>query len=209
MSSEDDGELEMIRRAMSGDETAMQLFLLQHRAAILAYLERRVPRWLRATVEPADIQQDVMVEAFRNMSSFRVQGRGMAVRWLLRITRNHLISMIRQHQAQQRDRRRLDDVLGDEFEGDEAVVRLLQDLAVSERTPSLSAVGHELIATLQRCLDQLPDDYRDAVRFRYLEGLSVRETAARMCKGESCVTMLCGRGLRMLKMQLQSFSRHM
>ena len=82
------------------------------------------------------------------------------------------------------------------------------ELAVYERTPSRSALAHEMIGTLQRSMQNLPEDYREAVRLRYIEGMQVIEIAGRMNRTDRAVHMLCNRGLKALRLELRSASMY-
>lgn len=206
--SHDDAELDLIRQAAKGDPIAQQRFLLQHRNTLFRYLERHVPDDLRRHIEPQDVYQDVCFDVFRRMSTFTATDSRMAVRWLLRIARNRVIDLVRMHQTVKRGGGRVTDLDSDDSVGDDSVVKLLQQLAIYERTPSRSAIHHELLAALERSIDRLPADYRQVVRARFIEGLPVDEVAKRMSRSNGAVLMLCSRGLKALRMELRSFSRY-
>jgi RNA polymerase sigma-70 factor, ECF subfamily len=205
--SQEDPQLQLIRRASSGDSAALELLLLQYRGDLLRYIAKKIPEDIRRTIEPQDILQDVYFEVFRKMESFRATEPGMALRWMLRIARNRLIDLVRLAGSAKRGGGRLADLAASD--SDEAVVRLLQDLAVYERTPSRSAAAHELLAAVQRCMNRLPPDYREALRCRYLEGMGVNDIAARMNRTSGSVLMLCNRGLKALRVEMGSFSAYL
>ncbi len=205
--SQEDPQLQLIRRASSGDGAAAQLLLLQYRGELLRYIARKLPDDLRRTIEPQDILQDVYFEVFRNMGSFKATEPGMALRWMLRIARNRLIDLVRLHNSAKRGGGRSADLGGGD--SDEAVVKLLQDLAVYERTPSRSAAAHELLDAVQRSMNRLPPDYREALRSRYFEGMAVNDIASRMNRSSGSVLMLCNRGLKALRAELRSFSAYL
>ena len=85
-----------------------------------------------------------------------------------------------------------------------SIVEWLDLLAAHERTPSLSAAGHEAAALVEGALAGLKDDYREAIRLRYVEGLCVAEAAARMNRTEGALCLLCHRALRRLRETLGS-----
>jgi RNA polymerase sigma-70 factor, ECF subfamily len=204
----DETEEQLVQRAAAGETAALELFLLQHRRGLLRYLERRIPPELRRLLEPQDVLQDVYFEVFRNIGSFKSNEPGMAVRWLLRIARNRVIDLVRMQQAEKRGSGRAMGLEGEVGNDDDSMIALLQNLAIHERTPSQSAVVHELTATLGRCIGRLPEDYRMAIRSRYLEGLDVAQTAQRMGRTPGAVMMLCNRALKALRLELRSFSRY-
>lgn len=205
--SQEDPQLQLIRRASSGDVAALEVLLLQYRGELLQYLARKIPDDLRRTIEPQDILQDVYFEVFRSMGSFKADAPGMALRWMLRIARNRVIDLVRLNHSAKRGGGRLAELAGNS--SDEAVVQLLQDLSVYERTPSRSAVAHELLGAVQQCMNRLPPDYREAIRHRYLEGMAVNDIAAKMNRSSGSVLMLCNRGLKALRLELKSFSAYL
>jgi len=204
--SQEDPQLQLIRRASSGDGAALQLLLLQYRGELLRYLTRKIPEELRRTLEPQDVLQDVYFEVFRSMGSFSASEPGMALRWMLRIARNRVIDLVRLNNSAKRGGGRADELAG---ASDEAVEKLLQDLWVYERTPSRSAAAHELLNAVQQSMNRLPTDYREALRHRYLEGMALDDIASRMNRSSGSVLMLCNRGLKALRTELGSYSAYL
>jgi RNA polymerase sigma-70 factor (ECF subfamily) len=80
-------------------------------------------------------------------------------------------------------------------------------VAVTSRTPSASAAGHEAVSAIQSALELLPADYREALQLRYIEGLPMAEVAARLKRTEGAVQMLCQRALKQLAARMGSASR--
>jgi RNA polymerase sigma-70 factor (ECF subfamily) len=89
------------------------------------------------------------------------------------------------------------------------VVAALQDLAVHHRTPSKSVARREFLLQLGQSLDRLQPGYRDAVRMRYVEGLSLKDTAGRLRRSEDSTQKLCVRGLEALRVELRSVSLYL
>jgi RNA polymerase sigma-70 factor (ECF subfamily) len=205
-----ESQIQLIHRAAAGDVAAMELFLLSQRRHLMRYLDRRVPAELRRLIEPQDVMQDVYLDVFRNMNTFTSTDPGMAMRWLVRIARNRVIDLVRMQQSSKRSDGLQGTLTGgpNETVTEESIVQLLQNLAVHEKTPSRSAAAHELSAMLERCLTKLPKEHRMAIRYRYLEGLPLDTVAHRMKRTSGAVLMLCHRGLKMLRMDLRSFSRY-
>ena len=55
---------------------------------------------------------------------------------------------------------------------------MLQELAVYKKTPSKSAARREFLVVLDRSLERLEPACRDAVRLRFVDGLSLKEASA-------------------------------
>ncbi len=73
--------------------------------------------------------------------------------------------------------------------------RLGDMLAASGSSPSQQAVRHEQEVLLAEVLARLPDDYREVLILRNLEGLSHEEVAQRMGRSPGAVRMLWVRAL--------------
>jgi RNA polymerase sigma-70 factor, ECF subfamily len=205
--SAESGDLDLVRKAAAGDAAALELFMLRHRSQLLGFVTRHTPPDVRRTVDPQDILQDIYFDAFRRMGSFAATDQRSALRWLVTMARHRIIDLVRTHRSAKRGGgQRVD--LGGEAEGNDSFALLLQDLAVYERTPSRSAAAHELLATLQRHIDTLPEDHRQAIRLHYVEGLTVEQVGARMNRSAGAAQMLCSRGLKMLRTHMRSMSQY-
>jgi RNA polymerase sigma-70 factor, ECF subfamily len=191
-----------------GMEARRALLRLIHasRGRLIAYLGRQIPHDLRRLIEPEDIFQGVCFKASSHAHPVVApDGTDEGLRWLMTIARNLLIDRVRELRTCKRGGSRLSD---DELRHGSMVV-MLEELAVYRRTPSASAAAHEFLATLERTLSTLSADQQQAVRLRYIEGLSLIETAARMGRSEASVQKLSARGLAALRAQLLTASMYL
>jgi RNA polymerase sigma-70 factor (ECF subfamily) len=192
------------------DLAAVELALSQESEKVLAYLERHLPQELRSAIEPVDVLQDTFFEAFRRLAEFRWEGRDSVYRWLVTIARNRVIDLLRRKRALKRGggEGAGKDALADGAFGQDSIVSMLAQLAVYKRTPSQSAVAHELIAAVERSVDRLPANYREVIRLRYLEGLPIEDTAKRLGRTPGAVKQLCNRAYKALRIELRSASMY-
>lgn len=187
----------------TGNAPALQRLIHAHGGVLARYVGRLVPADLNRLIDPQDVVQDAYVEAFQRLTEFSpAQDDQAALRWLKTIARNRLIDLVRRHRAAKRDSRRT----ADEVRRG-SVIMMLQDLAAHSRTPSRSAAGHEFVGVLRQVLGSLPADHRDAVHYRYVDGLSFKEAGARMQRTEDATRMLAARGLRALRARIGSMSQ--
>jgi RNA polymerase sigma factor (sigma-70 family) len=217
-----DTEMELVADATAGDAIALQTLLHRYRGRLLEYIRRKMPSVLVPLFTSEDVFQDVCVEAFRGIGQFSLSDRGASCSssfgaWLLTIARHQMIDLLRVHNAKKRGSGRLganpNRLLGqtgvvedDETHVYDGMVALLETLAVYRRTPSKSAAAHETAAALERSIDRLPPDYRQAIRLRHVEGMAPKEAAARMKRSEGAFHLLCNRGLKALRVELRSES---
>lgn len=199
-------EEELIAQAVAGDELAVQQLLMLHHDAVAAVLDKKIPAKLRGVLAAEDVRQEAYIVVVRELSTFQPRGENSFFRWVLTIAERKLIDAIRALRAAKRGggRKALDLPLRSDTT---SVVALLEQVAFHERTPSQSAASHELAFAIDNALAELKEDYRTAVRCRYIEGLSVAQTAARMGRTEGAVVMLCQRGLERLAERLGNASR--
>jgi RNA polymerase sigma-70 factor (ECF subfamily) len=168
-------------------------------------VDQRLPDDLRAVVGTEDIIQETFADAFRRIGSFVPEGPDAFYRWLTAIADNRVTDAVRAARAAKRGGRR------QRVEGPErsSIAALVDLLAVNEWTPSRSAGGHEAGAAVQVALAGLKPEYRGALQYRYLEGLSVSETAARLGRTEPAVHKLCSRGLQALRESLGEATKYL
>jgi RNA polymerase sigma-70 factor (ECF subfamily) len=182
-----------------GERFDLKRAMRAHTTSLLEYVGNRLPPDLRSFVEPRDVVQDVFFEAVQRAADVKLLGKDSEYYWLLKITRNRLLSLIRTRRASKRGGTRQIDELPNGVNG---VMTLLEQWAVYSRTPSQSAMEHELIAKMQNSINRIEPDHREVIQLRYIDGLSAKESAARMGRSEAAIFMLCRRGLDSLKVHL-------
>jgi RNA polymerase sigma-70 factor (ECF subfamily) len=195
-------DAQLVDAAIGGSVGAMKRLLVANRPALLGYIKRHRPPELRATHDVEDVLQDVWIKAYREIAAFRPDGERAFYRWLATIARNHLIDLARRRSALKRSA----NVAGaeDVRDGDGSIAAMLADLAVYRRTPSRSAMWHEVLTSLDAAFGRLPPEHQTALRLRYLEEKSIAETATAMSRSEGAVAMLCSRAMKALREQIRS-----
>ena len=179
---------------------------MRHHDEVSAFVGQKIPAQLRGALAAEDICQEAYVTVVQRLGGFTYQGDKSFLNWLLTIAERKLIDSIRAQRAAKRggDKR----VFTIAAAGDaSSVIAILEQVAVHERTPSRSAATHELAQAVQHALAELKEDYRTALRYRFLEGLSAAETADRMARTEGAVLKLCERGLHRLSERIGDASR--
>jgi len=198
--AEPPGYNDLLRRAIGGDRSAMATVLEAHQAALLKYIHRHLPPELCGVMEPGDVLQDVYYDACRQFPGFQDVGENALYRWLLTIARRRMIDHLRRQRARPQNRI----LAGDES----AVAHLLEELVTYRRTPSRSARSHEFMAALERAIERLPESYRQAITLRYIDRLDSAGIAVRMNRTPQAVYLLCCRGLKAIREDLQSASMY-
>ena len=195
-----DSNAALLSRAIAGDRISFEILLKDLHPRLVNYIEKKLPKEVAAAVDPADVVQDTLFEAWRLIRGFQPQGQDSLFRWLATIARHRMIDLSRKGKT-----RRIQNVDSENENGE--VISLLEQLVVYRRTPSRSARAHELMASLEKSLQRLSPINRQIVVCRHIDGMSVDETAEKVGKTTREVSMLCFRGLKTLRQELKSKSR--
>ena len=187
----------LLQEARTGDaETLGQLLELYRR--YLALLARvQIGQRLQGKVDASDIVQETFLEAHRNFARFRGTSEGELVRWLRQILATNLADLLRRYLGTQGRDVRLEREIEADF--DRSSVLLDRGLVAPQSSPSQQAVRREQAVLLADALDRLPDDYREVLVLRHLEGLTFPEVARRMGRTLDSVDKLWMRGLARLR----------
>jgi RNA polymerase sigma-70 factor (ECF subfamily) len=162
-----------------------------------AELDRR----LQGKVDPSDVVQQTLLEAYQDREQFRGKSEAELAGWLRRILAHNLADVVRHYGAAARDvalERSLEASL------DESASRLNSWLADDHSSPTQHALRREELGRLYKVLMQLPEDQRIAVEGKHLQGLSVEEISQQMGKSVTAVGGLLRRGMRRLRELMQN-----
>jgi len=186
----------LIESAAAGDRSAVDRLLLREYGPLMALIRSQIPAGMGGRLSAEDLHQKALIRAAKAIKGFQSDENGGGFRaWLHTIARNVVRDAVKFHKRDRRDvRREIADLRP--AASDDSMVGLLDLLPISAGTPSRSAARHEAVAAVRVALASIPDDYRRAIHLRYVEGLSVAETAERMGRGKGAIHMLCHRGLK-------------
>ena len=159
---EADNDQLLVDRARLGDRHAFDLLVLKYQSRLLSLVGRLVSNQSDAL----DVLQDTFVKAYRSLNTFR--GESAFYTWLYRIAvntaKNHLAARVKESKDVSVD----DDGTGE--------LSVLQDLAA----PEDEAAAEELQRAILHSIEQLPEDLKQALTLRELEGMSYDEIALAM-----------------------------
>jgi RNA polymerase sigma-70 factor (ECF subfamily) len=171
---------------------------------LLRLLVRRIqldPR-LQRRFDSSDLVQETLLNAQAQLDRFRGRSEAQLVKWLHQILEHTVADQVRKARARVRNvaqEQSLQAVLGESSD------RLEAFLASDQPSPSEEAERHELLLRIADALEQLPEDQRDAVMLRDLQGASVRDIAAQMSRTRKAVAGLLLRGRSKLRELLRDY----
>ena len=166
---ETDTDFQLVERTVAGDQRAYELLVIKYQRRI----ERLIGRMVRDTDLVQDIAQETFIRAYRALHQFR--GEAQFYTWLYRIAVNTakkaLLDMKRNPVMYEGAMRG-----GDQ---EDETSRLDSEL-ITEETPETVLAAQEIAQAVNAAMEALPEDLRQAVTLREIEGLSYEEIATAM-----------------------------
>jgi RNA polymerase sigma-70 factor (ECF subfamily) len=163
--SEKVADLALVKRVQQGDRSAFDLLMIKYQHKIL----KLIMRYVRDPSEAMDVAQETFIKAYRAAPSFR--GDSAFYTWLYRIAintaKNYLIAAGRRPTYYDLD---LQDP--EQYE----VFAKLKDID----TPEGLTLSEEIRQTVNKAIQDLPEDLRTAILLREIEGMSYEGIAQTM-----------------------------
>ncbi|MDE2047648.1 MAG: RNA polymerase sigma factor RpoE [Betaproteobacteria bacterium] len=165
--NEKDADQAIVRRVQSGDLRAFDLLVAKYQRRIM----RLIGRFIRDPAQVEDLSQDTFLRAYRAIGQFR--GESAFYTWLYRIAVNtakkSLADGKRERLVSQTDTENED---GETFAAGEQLT--------DESTPEAELASRQIVAAVNAAVDDLPEELRQAITLREVEGLSYEEIAELM-----------------------------
>ena len=158
-------DLELVKRVQAGDNSAFDLLVrkYQHRIGALVY------RFVPDHAESQDVTQEAFIRAYRAMGNFRADSQFYT--WLYRIAvntaKNHLVAMKRRPPTA--------DIAAEDAEHHAGAGRLHD-----HDTPEHQLLRQEIEQSVTDTVAGLPEDLRQAITLREVDGRSYEEIAQMM-----------------------------
>ncbi len=191
---------ELLQEARAGDGSRVGplLDLYRHYLGLLARVE--IGHRLQGKVDASDVVQETYLEAYRHFPRFQGTTEGQLVCWLRQILAGTIANLLRRYLGTQGRDVRLERELAANF--DRSSAALERCLVAPVSSPSQQAVRREQSVILADALKELPEDYREVLVLRHLEGLTFPEVARRMGRTLDSVEKLWMRALGRLRQHL-------
>jgi len=157
---------QLVARAQQGDRQAFNLLVEKYQRK----LARLLSRFIRDPAEVEDVTQEAFIKAYRALPAFR--GDSAFYTWLYRIgintAKNYLMALGRRAPTST-------EVEAEDAEGFEEGEQL-RDI----NTPESVLLSNEIAETVNSTIEQLPEELRQAIQMREIEGMSYEEIAQAM-----------------------------
>jgi RNA polymerase sigma-70 factor (ECF subfamily) len=202
MEPEADQFAALLSEARLGSRDALGQLLEAHRNHLVLLARIQLGRRLQGKVDASDLVQDVNVEAYRAFDRFAGDTRHTFLAWLRQILAGQLAHLVRRYCGTQARDVCLEQTLERELADSS---QMLDNALVDQRTPpDKAAMRREHGILLADALARLPPDYREAIIFRQLEGLSFADIATRLGRSVDSVQKLWVRALDRLRREMET-----
>jgi RNA polymerase sigma-70 factor (ECF subfamily) len=192
---------QLLHRAKAGEGPALGRLLELYRAYLLVLARVQIGRRLQGKVDASDLVQEAFLGACRDFPQFRGTSEKEFLGWLRQILASLLANLVRHYQGTQRRDVRLERQLAIEL--DQSSQALDRGLVTPQSSPSQQAIRREQSVLLAEALGRLPEEWRELLILRHLEGLSFPEVARRLCRTVDSVKKQWPRALAGLRRLLE------
>lgn len=196
------GTVELIQNARVGDAGAKEALLRRYREYVRLLVRSQTSGRLQARVDSSDLIQETLLRAAQNIHQFHGSSEEEWQAWLARIAKHEIIHQRRRHLGAAKRAAIREERWTAESDGGGASL-LMQWFAKDQSSPSLAAMRNERALLLANVLALLPQDYREVLILRHLDGLDFPEVAERMRRSAGAVRVLWTRALRKLREEMQ------
>ena len=159
-------DTELIQRVQTGQRAAFDVLVRRYQQKVF----NLVLRYVREPMEAEDVTQEAMIKAYRALPGFR--GDSAFYTWLYRIAINTAKNRLSAASRKMFERLPVDE------DGDSTA--FVDSRLSDDATPERVLLSEEIQDTVNQAMQELPDELRQAIVMRELDGLSYEEIAQAM-----------------------------
>ena len=163
-----DSDLMLVERTVAGDQKAFELLVIKYQRRI----QRLIGRMVRDVDLVEDIAQETFIRAYKALHQFR--GDAQFYTWLYRIAVNTAKKSLMELKR--------DLTVSESFfkSDDDDETKTSKNELIADDTPETVFAAKEIATMVNLALLELPEDLRQAVTLREIEGLSYEEISTAM-----------------------------
>ena len=162
---------QLLEKARHGDTNAWNALVAQ----MVPWLLNTAARMAQDEHLREDAVEKTLVEAWEKLSSFRYMGESSWRGWLKSILRFKILELLRKQ-------RRFPGTLPLHSDSDDGSVVTVEPADCRGLTPEQAALRKEVIERVRRCVNQLPDEQREAIMLyeNFRDRHSIKEVAEQL-----------------------------
>lgn len=174
----DDETIELLRRAVAGDQDALRVLFSMHRDRLKKMVQLRLSRRLQGRVDDSDILQESFIEISNRLADYAKEPQTPLFVWMRRMTELKLAEIQRRHLGtQMRDADREVTLHRGGLPMADSV-SLAAQLLGTFTSPSLAAIKIETRMLVQDALNAMDPIDREVLALKHFEQLSTAEIAS-------------------------------
>ena len=163
-----DSDALLVERTVAGDQKAFELLVIKYQRRI----QRLIGRMVRDVDLVEDIAQETFIRAYRALAQFR--GEAQFYTWLYRIAVNTAKKALM-------DLKRNPTVSENAYKSDDDdETSPVENELTSSETPEAVLASKEIAEIINTAMEALPEELRQAITLREIEGLSYEEISEAM-----------------------------
>ena len=194
MSSQSTDAEQWHRQLLGGKAEALAFLFNHYRPRLEGAVRLRMDSRVSSRVDPADVLQEVYLDAARQLAGYIRQPKVSFYIWLRGIALQRLSNIHRQHLRAKKRCRTQELPLPTE-----SSAILARQLLTREASPSQALIKDELQSRVQGAMSVLDASDREVILMRHFETMSNGEVAQALGLSDSGATMRYGRALVRLK----------
>ena len=205
--SESQLSAQLLQQAQAGDAASLEMLLSNYIGYLKVLSQSQFDQRLNRRLNASDLVQETLLEAHRDFASFSGKTAAEFTGWLRKILihnaarelETHLVAAKRNIQREQ-----VMHHLGASLE--QSHLRLSGMLTDGGRSPSSEVELQEALVAMANAIEELPQEYREVIVLRHLEGLAFKDVAERMHRTPGAARMLWLRAIERLREAMDSRS---
>lgn len=186
----------LVTLAKDGDQSALDQLCKVYSERVLRIVRMRMGPELRSKLESMDLVQDAFISALRSLENFTYKNEGDFLRWVSKIAENRIRDNLDKLHTNKRDIRKEIPLNNNRSTIQSSFVGITGP--VDSATPSVIISKREQLDKLEKAIDQLKSEYRQAITLTKIEGLSYEEAGEKLGKSPDAVRMLLSRAMAAL-----------
>ena len=189
----------LLERAKTGDEAAVNDLMEKHRESLRHLVRMRLDQKIRQRVDVSDVVQDVLIEANRRFQNY-LENPVMAFHlWLRQIAKDRIIDAHRRHRVSARRSVDREQAMAVPRGYDHSSILLANQLGDQQLTPAARALQKELAARVEQAIGEMDEGDSEIIIMRHYENLSNQEIAQALELTEPAASMRYLRAIRRLR----------
>jgi RNA polymerase sigma-70 factor (ECF subfamily) len=194
---------ELLERARRGDSRAVIMLIASQREKLERFVAPQLDRRLAGRIDAADVVQDVLLEATTRFDKYLAQQPPMPFsNWICQLARDRVKDEHKRHHARIRDiKRESRKAFYGESDDSQA-----PDFAAEGTSPSSYVGRKEIRERLHALMEQLNDADRVVLQMRFFDQIPVQKICEHLRLSDDAVRLRQLRGIRHLRVLLQSLS---